>query len=290
MANYIDNTSLSQILTYLKKYIDDIANTKQNNLNRTIWGASDTGGDISGNMFVGDNTKVNNYLEYANGAINLQGNIFITGGNAATTDYVTTAVNESSGLNKWILSKYVDSSLPYGADVSLEDLSKLTPVSIIEDTDPGTSTFNQMQGFSFNTDNYVGKATTYIYFSADTDISHNLYSDDAGRVYINGSLIGKLESCVITPFTLPFKKGWNRVDLIWSERSGVDVFSLLGLILSTYANVIKMTAYPKGELESLISKTYTDSSISNAITTAASDAASKYLPLNGKQQNKRTVS
>jgi hypothetical protein len=47
------------------------------------------------------------------------------------------------------LSKYVDSSLPYGEDVSLEDLSKLTPVSIIEDTDPGTSTFNSIQGFSF---------------------------------------------------------------------------------------------------------------------------------------------
>ena len=92
MANYIDNTSLSQILTYLKKYIDDIANTKQNSLHRTIWGASDTGGNISGNMFVGDNTKVNNYLEYANGAINLQGNIFITGGNAATKDYVNNAI------------------------------------------------------------------------------------------------------------------------------------------------------------------------------------------------------
>lgn len=171
----------------------------------------------------------------------------------------TTKANESSGLNKWILSKYVDSSLPYGEDVSLETLLKLTPVSIIEDTDPGTSTFNQIQGFSFNADFYVGKATTYIYFSADTDISHNLISDDAGRVYINGSLIGKLGSCVNTPFTLPFKKGWNRVDLIWSEGGGGDGFSLSGLVLSTYANVIKMTAYPKGELESLISKTYTDS-------------------------------
>lgn len=179
---------------------------------------------------------------------------------AAATD-ATAKANEASGINKWILSKYVDSSLPYGADVSLEALSKLTPVSIIEDTDPGTSTFNQINGFSFNTDNYVGKATTYICFSADTDISHNLNSDDAGRVYINGNLIGKLVSTTNTSFTLPFKKGWNRVDLIWSEKMGGDGFSLLGLVLSTYTNVEKMTAYPKGELESLISKTYTDSLI-----------------------------
>ena len=93
MANYIDNIGLSQTLTYLKKYIDDIATTKQSTLNRTIWGAHDTGTDISGNMFVGDSKKVGNYLEYLNGNINLQGNIFITGGNAATKDYVNNQVN-----------------------------------------------------------------------------------------------------------------------------------------------------------------------------------------------------
>nr|WP_298672097.1 hypothetical protein [uncultured Prevotella sp.] len=185
----------------------------------------------------------------------------------------TTKVNEASGVNKWVLSKYVDGSLNYGGTPSLEEISKLTPVNTIEDVDPGTSGINGNIGFSFNADNYVGKATTYIFFRVATNVVHNLYSDDGGAAYVNGNLIGTLTSCQSKSFSLPFAAGWNRVDLLWSEVGGGDGFSLLGLVLHTYTNVSKMTAYPKGELQSLISKTYTDSQIkvvNDSITTKVS--------------------
>ena len=74
----------------LSVYIDDIANTKQNSLHRTIWGASDTGGDISGNMFVGGVLQLSNSgLKFADNAFGGGGDIakmyLATKGGEATT-------------------------------------------------------------------------------------------------------------------------------------------------------------------------------------------------------------
>lgn len=71
-------------------------------------------------------------------------------------------------------------------------------------------------------DNYIGVRECYVYCSQDYTLSTTFWSDDEGRICLNGSSIATSASCANTTVSLPFKKGLNHVEMFFSEQSGGD--------------------------------------------------------------------
>lgn len=90
-------------------------------------------------------------------------------------------------------------------------------------------------------DSYSGKATTWLYFDKDITLSISYTTDDAGTVTINDTHIGNLASCAATTLSSPFKKGWNKLEICYTEGSGGDGW-VTSPKLSTHVDVRKMYA------------------------------------------------
>ena len=92
-------------------------------------------------------------------------------------------------------------------------------------------------------DSYSGIATTYLFFDADETISITFTTDDAGTVTLNDTHIGNLASCAATAVSCPFKKGWNKLEVCYTEGSGGDGWvtspkiSTLESVKKMYANI-----------------------------------------------------
>ena len=90
-------------------------------------------------------------------------------------------------------------------------------------------------------DSYSAKATTYLYFSEETTLSIAFTTDDAGTVYINDYHIGNLTTTVASTLSCPFKAGWNKLEVCYTEGSGNDGW-VTNPKFSTHASVKKMYA------------------------------------------------
>ena len=69
---------------------------------------------LTGKLLVGDLTKAGQYMEYENGQLNIKGQITVTGGNAATKEYVDAVQVGGRNLvektNQGITNIQIDSS------------------------------------------------------------------------------------------------------------------------------------------------------------------------------------
>ena len=72
------------------------------------------------------------------------------------------------------------------------------------------------------TDSYTARCTTYVYAVSDINFPCQACTDDNGRVFCNGTLVGSITSCTVTNITLPLKKGVNCIEVYYTEGSGGD--------------------------------------------------------------------
>lgn len=71
-------------------------------------------------------------------------------------------------------------------------------------------------------DSYIGVRECYVYCNKDYTLNTSFFTDDAGRIYLNGSSITTSTSCQTKSVSLPFKKGLNHVEIMFQEGSGGD--------------------------------------------------------------------
>ena len=82
---------------------------------------------------------------------------------------------------------------------------------------------------------------TNVKIDNDETIEIAYTTDDAGTVTINDELIGMLTSTQVKSLMTPFKKGWNKVEICYTEGSGGDGW-LTNPKFSTLTSVKKMYA------------------------------------------------
>lgn len=71
-------------------------------------------------------------------------------------------------------------------------------------------------------DHYYGIRECYVYCTQAYTLSTSFWTDDPGRIYLNGSSRATCGSCVTTSVSLPFKKGLNHVEILFYEWEGGD--------------------------------------------------------------------
>lgn len=92
---------------------------------------------------------------------------------------------------------------------------------------------------------YLGRLTTYLYFSAASDFTTTAYSDDGSTIYLNEKMVASILTCANTEITLNFKKGWNKLVWVFNENTGGDTCTLTPAI-RTATNFQYMNAYGSG--------------------------------------------
>lgn len=71
-------------------------------------------------------------------------------------------------------------------------------------------------------DHYLGVRECYVYCTQNYTLSTSFFTDDDGRIYLNGSSITTSTSCQTKSVSLPFKKGLNHVEILFYEWEGGD--------------------------------------------------------------------
>lgn len=151
---------------------------------------------------------------------------------AAQTTANTALNNTNRGLGKWLCTQYGN------CGKTIEEIvgSKATLVSTFEWAD-------SLLGRNLDiADYYTGYAKTYCYFTTDTSIATDFYSDDGGTVYLNAVQIGQNAQYGQTAVTLPFKKGWNVIEVVWNDGAVTEGFQF-GTVISNHANCQRMDCY-----------------------------------------------
>lgn len=90
-------------------------------------------------------------------------------------------------------------------------------------------------------DKYIGVRECYVYCNKAYTLSATAWTDDAGRVYLNGSSIATTVSCQAKTVSLSFKQGLNHLEIMFSEGTGGDG-AYLGTNLATQSFVDWMYA------------------------------------------------
>ena len=144
----------------------------------------------------------------------------------------------STGQNKWLLEMFEKSE---GVDeispITIKEImgSALIKALLVADSD----TNNQA---SYG-DNYLGRATTYVYLDHDYDWETTATSDDGSTIYLNGNVVATLTSCDPNVVILPFKQGWNKITWVYNEGIGGDGWDF-NPKLTTLSEIKYMNAYP----------------------------------------------
>lgn len=174
----------------------------------------------------------------------------ITSEIAAKTEAARQAAQaEAIGLNKWIAQAYYTGKDNAATPPKLEDIAGKTPTRTVELKDaqfnvPGGS------GSVFGMDYYTGIRTTYVYLDADYNLTTGIQHDDAGSLYVNGTLVasGTLQTASWKSVTLPLKRGWNRIDGLWNEGTGGDYFKFQAP-LENDAHIIQLACRPNVNID-----------------------------------------
>lgn len=174
----------------------------------------------------------------------------ITSEIAAKTEAARQAAQaEAIGLNKWIAQAYYTGKDNGATPPKLEDIVGKTPTRTVELKDaqlnvPGGS------GSVFGMDYYTGIRTTYVYLDADYNLTTGIQHDDAGSLYVNGTLIasGGIQASSWKSVTLPLKRGWNRIDGLWNEGGGGDYFKFQAP-LENDAHIIQLACRPNVNID-----------------------------------------
>ena len=134
-----------------------------------------------------------------------------------TTSSLSQTINKvSNGLNKWLLEVFDRGSVTGNGYITANDLVGKLPKQTLLLAEPLTN------ANILNTDQFLARISTNVYFDADYSWTTTAYSDDGSSIYLNGNLIVSLTSCASTNVTLPFKKGWNKIVWTFNENAGAD--------------------------------------------------------------------
>lgn len=124
---------------------------------------------------------------------------------------------------------------------TINNISGLTPTKTMIKPD-----FNSYSNWNWG-DNYIGYMQCYVLCNKDYNLSTSFKTDDEGRLYCNGTSIATCASTKTANVTIPFKKGWNKVIIMFREGSGEDGAALLTK-LSTQSFVDLMYANKSGDI------------------------------------------
>lgn len=132
----------------------------------------------------------------------------------------------SSYDNSWFFEKYgeIGSTYPH-----MDDVDALSPTS--------TSTYNDNNTSGINIgDNYTARATTYVWCSKPTIVNASVLTDDNGAVYLNDQLLCDTDTGVETMVELQLVKGMNKLNVLYTEKTGSDGWNV-------YLNYLSFPAY-----------------------------------------------
>lgn len=99
---------------------------------------------------------------------------------------------------------------------TLEDIDGMTPLKTMIKAD-----MNNYTSWGWD-DSYIGYMQCYVHCTSNQSLSCQFYTDDAGRLYLNDVSRATSESCKWTDVVLNFKKGWNKIQILFQEGSGGD--------------------------------------------------------------------
>lgn len=119
------------------------------------------------------------------------------------------------GDNKsWLFERYTKVDADYPSPSDVEGLTPTSTSTILDSSTNYTNTY---------ADNYTGKATTYVYSISRKKITLDFITDDNGSLYINDKKIGTTKSCESSTFeNCLFKRGWNKIEVLYNEGDGND--------------------------------------------------------------------
>ena len=138
------------------------------------------------------------------------------------------------GVNKVLFERFDRGTITGNGPITESDLIDKTLIDAVLIDDFGTYNVG---------DTYLGRLTTYLYFSAATAWTTTAVSDDGSTIYLNDVSIITLTSCETTDITLNFVKGWNKIVWTFHENAGGD-YAYFGSSVKTVSNFVYMNAYP----------------------------------------------
>ncbi|AIR01941.2 hypothetical protein LG71_19475 [Pluralibacter gergoviae] len=163
-------------------------------------------------------------LQQLQTTVTQQGNALSTQG-SAITELQNSATNGKK--NCWVQQLFYIRASSSTYIPSLSDLAGVQPASISEVADAASLDFTSAGS------NVYAYFKALVYVSADKEVPCKPGSrvmDDTGQIYINSVSVAKLSSTQDT-VTLPFKKGWNTIEVVTQQWSG-NAYFRLGLKLS----------------------------------------------------------
>lgn len=145
----------------------------------------------------------------------------------------------SGGVDKWSVKRYATPAWTQ-TDITryLRELQGLTLEKQWEIDDTADFLLNESaveyKAFLFE---------TFVKMEIDTQVSASVSNDDSIALYINGKLIYEKSSRASNiALTLDLKQGWNKIQVLLSERTGEEYFKL-GVAISQNENCLMMDCY-----------------------------------------------
>ena len=121
----------------------------------------------------------------------------------------------------------------------LSALSKISTTTIDDYIVPNSNYYMEGER-SF----YIGKITTYLYCSRDYNVTHKFFHDDGITLKINDKIIFYKGYYVFEDYVpLSFQKGYNKIEIYWTQWGGINGVGLYDNKLSTLDFVDKMDCY-----------------------------------------------
>lgn len=129
------------------------------------------------------------------------------------------------GLNQFKVEKFNRTcSVGTSADIPIDELDGLTPDSIKYMNDSTSMDFVSVFGTG---DNYMLRASAWLYMTSNYTVSATIKSDDGSKWILNDVVIGSTNYDAGTKtVTFAFKAGFNHIVGLFAEIAGGDNFTL----------------------------------------------------------------
>lgn len=150
----------------------------------------------------------------------------------------------SQGLGKWLIETY-PKSLFNSDDQSKYEMSVFVSKSGLTPNQSLLINDAELSHTSNYGDNYIGYGLTFVECDSVFSITTKIYSNDACNLYLNNTLIGSCTSSSNPSgldVKIDFRKGWNCLEIVWTESTGTDGFKF-GTILSQLEHIVSMNCY-----------------------------------------------
>ena len=191
------------------------------------------------------------------------------------TDWTPAPEDSTESENKWLFEKYA-------SDLAVNSSTSAYPT--FDDIKPGCLLSSELidymtyQGDYGST--YLGKLTASFYFEADSTQTLTCATDDNSSWYLNGQLVDTAYSCQPKQITFYFKKGWNKLTVLYLEGHGGDGVSIDGL-----SGYTRMNAYNMGNIDEygiyLNNKLISNYATKSEVTQTATDLTVKFTESGG---------